>query len=175
MLKRILMVMAALTALSFAFAGTASAQYNPVVVTPSPATPGGTITVTGSCGPDATAEIRLTQVSTGTVIMTRPATTDADGNFSLDITLPSNLEPGTYRADVICDGTVVDSANFEVVAESVTPTTTAAAQQPGPSQPSEPIVRTGSDVGPLSLGGVALLTVGGILVVASRRRRSAEA
>ena len=171
MLKRVLMVVAALTALSLVFAGTASAQYNPVVVTPSPATPGGTITVTGSCSPDATAEVRLTQVSTGTVIMTRPATTDADGNFSLDITLPSNLEPGTYRADVLCDGTVVDSATFEIVADNVAPTTTAATQQP-PTE--EPIVRTGSDVGPLSLGGVALLTVGGILVVASRRR-SAEA
>ncbi|MGI8683691.1 MAG: hypothetical protein ACR2MO_01060 [Acidimicrobiales bacterium] len=50
-----------------------------------------------------------------------------------------------------------------------------AAPAPAPALSGEGLARTGADVIPMAIGAVALLFVGGMLVVATRRRRSDSA
>lgn len=75
----------------------ASAHGNPeIVITPNPAIAGATIEIEGE-GFEEDDEVSLTLEGISSDIALGTATTDADGNFQLDVTLPDAATPGSYR------------------------------------------------------------------------------
>lgn len=90
--------------------------------------------------------------------------TDPDGSFTLPWTIPAGTALGNVDITTSVSD-IVKHANLEVIGST---TTTVAPTTPGTELP-----RTGSDVLPLLAGGVALLVLGS-LVVLSTRKRSAD-
>jgi hypothetical protein len=155
-------------------ASPAAAQYDDFTITPGSVQPGGTVTVTGQgCSPGAEVTITLTEGDTsaakaaGDVIATTTVTADEDGRFNTTITVPAGTPAGVYSVDATCDGVLVGHAVIDVLDATAAPNTGAGA--------SGPIVRTGSDLTGLGMIGAALLTVGGIVLIATRSRRHAAA
>ena len=137
----------------------ASAQYHHgqpgIIVNPSTTTVGGTVTVQGSgCPANTTVTIKIGDVVVGTVV------SDGDGNFvDPNIVLPPSIVPGTYTVHALCgdlDLTTVLSVS------ALAPTTTATTGT---------LPRTGTDAGLWVKVGLSLVAVGGLLVLATRRRR----
>ena len=155
-------------------AAPAAAQYD-VSVTPGEVEAGGAITFSGEgCLPGAEITITLTEVAPGTtkaigdVITITTITADENGAFTVTFDVPEGTAVGTYRVSAICGGEAVASAIINVV-DGTTATTV-------PGSSNEPIVRTGSDLNGLGLAGAGLITVGGIILIATRsRRHQAEA
>jgi LPXTG-motif cell wall-anchored protein len=140
---------------------TASGTYNPsatVTVTPTTVVQGGSVTISGSgWAPNCTLTIAL---GNGTV----SATTDANGNFSIvvstaELALGSNVATATQ-------GTLSLSTSFTVVGAAVTPTTAPVSTGSLPT--------TGSNTSVLVSGALALVAVGGLLVLFARKRRGAD-
>jgi LPXTG-motif cell wall-anchored protein len=163
-IRRLLMVSAllvtAMASLTMA-ATTASAQYHPgtpgIIVDPGTTTVGGKVTVQGSgCPANVTVTIKIGDVVVGTVI------SNGDGDFiDPNIVLPPSITPGTYTVHALCgdlDLTTVLSVS------ALAPTTTAATTGTLP--------RTGTDSGLWVKVGLSLVVVGGLLVLATRRRRA---
>lgn len=180
MLRKMLIGAALLVAIA---AAPAAAQY-PFNVTPGTVVAGGEITVSGKgCAPGSTVSVKVTQRSTGIVIYTGSDVTDQNGEFTFKFRMPSDAAPGWYDLEARCplDGStspgadrlegvvegndLVFRAEILVVADT-TPTTT-----PGGSTGGGTIVRTGSDLNGLALAGAGLITVGGIVLIATRNRR----
>jgi LPXTG-motif cell wall-anchored protein len=165
-IRRIL-VLGALVATTMATlavsATTASAQYVPgtpgIVVNPGSTTVGGEVTVEGSgCPADVTVTIKIGDVVVGTV------TSNSDGDFILkNIKLPPSITPGQYTVHALC-GDLDLTAVLSVSALPPSTTTTVA------STGTLPV--TGTDSGMWVKVGLSLLAVGGLLVLATRRRRS---
>jgi LPXTG-motif cell wall-anchored protein len=137
----------------FLAAPAAHAQYEGgstlTVNIPNP-TCGQTVIVTGSGFlPDT--EVTLT--IGGSVIGT--ATTDAEGDFSFPYTVPANCSSGTVVISA-SDGVTVLTVSLAVGAPTPAPSTT--------------LPRTGSDNSNLIRAGAVLLAVGGLLVLATRKR-----
>jgi LPXTG-motif cell wall-anchored protein len=139
----------------------ASAQYVPgtpgIIVNPGSTTVGGKVTVQGSgCPANVTVTIKIGDVTVGTV------TSDGEGNFILkDIVLPPSITPGQYTVHALC-GDLDLTAVLSVSA--LAPSTTVAT---GGTLP-----KTGTDSGMWVKVGFSLVAVGGLLVLATRRRRS---
>lgn len=193
------------TVASLALGSVAGAQYSPtcnVTVTPTSAAPGETVTLSGSLDDGATPKPKapvpnqIVDFFLNSVdgLPLGSATTDADGNFSAEITIPADLAPGTYTIVADC-GTGVDGgeilANTDVVVTGATPATPGGNNNQGGgnqgggnqgvgsggNQGGGNLARTGTDLGlPVQIG-VALLGLGGIALAlsASRRRRGATA
>ena len=170
MFRKMLIGAVALVAL---VAAPAAAQYNLDVG--GEIVPGGTVTVAGdSCAFNAEVEVTLTQTSSsaravGDTVTLATGTADGEGKYNISFELPADLEPGTYDISVYCNGAFVRSAQVEI-GQGTAPTT-----RPGSGNNGGPIVRTGSDLNGLGLAGVGLLTVGGIILIATKTRRHAEA
>ena len=151
-------------------AAPAAAQYD-FTVSPGDVVPGGSVTVSGSgCQPGETVTITLTQVAAtkavGDSVVIATATTDANGAFTITFVVPEGTAVGSYTLTANCGGHQVGVGDLNVVAPGTATTT------PGSTTP---IVRTGSDLTPLGLVGAALITVGGIILIATRTRRHARA
>lgn len=188
---------------SLTFGSVAGAQYPPAVctvtVSPTSAAPGDTVTLSGSLtdnaapkGPIANQEI----VFTVDGLPLGSAVTDADGNFSTEVTIPADLAPGTYTIVADCgegpDGEILGNTDIRVTGSTpTTPTTPGGGGNQGNggnqgggsggsgsgSTGGGNLARTGTDLGlPVQIG-VALLALGGIALAlsASRRRRGATA
>lgn len=160
------------------FAGTASAQYDPLVVTPGTVVEGGSVTVTGQgCQPNEEVVITIipgdaTDQNTRAVpaggIQVATTTTDADGNFTVTFTLPGEVTVGEYTVQATC-GDVIQSDVIQVVSGQVT-------TPPGiPSSPGGNLPRTGSNLNGMGLVGAGLLAAGGIVLLGTRKRRGAPA
>jgi len=108
--------------------------------------PGQVINLSGiACPPNGTVSITLNGVEVAT------GTADANGNWSVDVTIPSDLADGTYAVNATCGGKVVFSATFVL---------------------GEELSRTGaSHVGLLVGIGLAVIVLGTSLVLGSRRVR----
>lgn len=163
MVRKMLIGAAVLLAL---FAAPAAAQYD-IIVTPGEVSPGGAITVSGQgCAPGAEVTITLTQISDaraiGETITVATVIADADGRFTMTFQVPEGTAVGRYEVAATCGGEQVASAFIDVV--STTPGTTVPAN-------SGPIVRTGSDLNGLGILGAGLLTAGGLILVATKRKR----
>lgn len=163
MIRRILVLSAVLVV---ALAGTAHAQYVPgepgIIVNPDTVEVGGTIEVTGSGCPRDT-EV---QIFVGDVLVATTTTAPDDGTGSFDVTdivLPDSIGPGEYTVHAMC-GDLDLTAVLTVTAAAVQPTT-------APSDTGTLPV-TGSDSGLLLKSGFALVAVGGLIVLATRRRRA---
>ena len=142
-----------------AFAPRAEAQYQPgqpgIILTPSTVTSGGVVTAAGfGCVKAAPVEILID----GTVVGTGTASNDDKGSFSIPVTAPTT--PGQYSVVARCLTTEVSSILSVVAA----PTTTVLVA-------TLPI--TGGESGGLVKVGFLLVAVGGLLVLAVRRRREA--
>ena len=156
----------------------ALAQYP---VSPSPAAPGGAGTPSDTTpvpGQNITITFPSGSFTAGsTVAVTIPAlgiTTTAianpQGGLTFSLAVPAGATPGQVRASfsgTLNGAAVVRTSSLTVVA--------AAAASPGRGQGSagnSALPRTGSDqIVPLAIAGLALVGVGGGIVVASRRRR----
>lgn len=169
MFRRMLIGATLLIALA---AAPAAAQY-PFNVSPGTVVAGGQLTVSGKgCDPGAEVTISMVeaaaQKAVGDVIFTTTVTADENGEFTYTFTVPAGTPVGTYQVTAECNDGVVFSAFVDVV-DSTTPTTTPGGGSTGP------IVRTGSDLNGLGLVGAGLITVGGIILIATRTRRHADA
>ena len=171
MFRRMLIGAALLLAVA---AAPAAAQY-PFNVTPGAVVAGGAVTVSGAgCSAGAEVVITVTEAAStvravGDVIYTTTITADENGEFSVTFNIPAGTAVGRYLVTATCDGVEVANAYIDVV-DATTPTTTPGGGSTGP------IVRTGSDLNGLGLVGAGLITVGGIVLIATRsRRHQAEA
>jgi len=161
------MVFAALAATAM-MATSAGAQYVPgqpgIIVDPSCSAVGGTISVEGSGVPDsATVTIQVNGVTLGTT------TSNNEGDFLITgLSLPSSFPSGQYTLHAI-SGSVDLTATLDiavgpcaVAGNNVTATTAATGALPV----------TGTNSGDWVKAGLSLVAIGGLLVLATRRRRS---
>ena len=163
MIRRTLMLGAllvtAMATLALA-ATTASAQYVPgtpgIIVDPGSTTVGGTVTVEGSgCPPGVTVTIKIGNVVVGTVV------SNGEGDFiDKNIKLPPSITPGQYTVHALCG----DLDLTAVLSVSALPPSTTVQVAPLP--------KTGTDSGTWVKIGFSLVAVGGLLVLATRRRRA---
>jgi LPXTG-motif cell wall-anchored protein len=151
--------LAAALAMTGVMATAASAQYVPgqpgIIVNPTNVTVGGQFTVEGSgCPVGSTVTIKVGDVTVGTT------TAGDDGSFILEnITLPPSIGPGQFTVHALC-GDLDLTAVLSVSAQAA-PTTVQVA----------PLPVTGTDSGLWVKVGLALIAVGGLFVLATRRRR----
>jgi hypothetical protein len=175
------MLIAAMALVALA-AAPAAAQYD-FSVSPTVVQAGGVVNISGEgCGPFSTVTVKVTQRSSGDVIFSGLDQTDAAGEFSFDITLPSNLAPGFYDLEARCplDGSLDRSTRLQGVVEgddlvfrAVIEIVADGGGTPGGGGVDDgDIVRTGSDLNGLGLLGAGLLTVGGLVLIATKSRRS---
>lgn len=161
MVRKMLIAAAVMLAL---FAAPAAAQYD-ITVTPGRVRPGGTVSISGEgCTSGATVTITLARFPKGTPVVVATTTADQAGKFTTSFKVPVGTKPGRYRVAASCDGAEVASAFVEVTGE--TPTTA-----PPSGTGNGTIVRTGSDLNGLGLLGAGLLTLGGLILVATKTRR----
>ncbi|HRW38072.1 MAG: hypothetical protein KDB04_01030 [Acidimicrobiales bacterium] len=184
MFRKMLVAGLALVALA---ASPAAAEYD-FSVSPTVVQAGGVVTVSGEgCVPFSTVSVKVTQRSTGSVIYTGSDQTDANGEFTFDVQLPKNLAPGFYDLEARCpldgstapgralQGTVEgNDLVFRAVIEIVAAPGGGGGGGGGGVDDGK-IVRTGSDLNGLGLVGAGLLTVGGLVLIASKRRRTSAA
>jgi LPXTG-motif cell wall-anchored protein len=154
------MVLAALATTAM-LATSAGAQYVPgtpgIIVNPVTVAVGGTFTVEGSgCPANVTVTIQINGTTVGTV------TSNGEGDFITgNITLPPSITAGQYTVHALCgdlDLTAVLSVSALAPVTTVAPATT--------------LPVTGTNSGDWVKVGLSLLAVGGLLVLATRRRRS---
>jgi hypothetical protein len=139
-------------------AAPAAAEYN-ITVTPGTVVAGGEFTVGGDfCKPGEQVTITVASVATGDVVLTSTVVADAEGEFTVTLTMPSNVAPGAYEITSSC--TNVRSARINVGSGGG-----------GGNGGGGTIVRTGSDLDKLGLVGAALLTFGGLVLIATKTRR----
>jgi 5'-nucleotidase len=138
----------------------ASAQYVPgnpgIIVNPPSVQVGGTITVQGTgCPAGSHVVIKVGDTTVGDAT----ASNDSDGSFTVTITLPPSIGPGQYLVHALC-GDLDLTAVLSVTALATTTTVTAT------------LPVTGTDSGTWVKVAVVLVAVGGLLVLAARRRRA---
>lgn len=172
MLRKVMLGAVLLVALA---ASPAYGQYPTVVVNPGQVSAGGAVTVTGNgCVPNAPIAVTVTSADGGSPVATANTTSDGNGEFSVSVTIPAGTAVGSY---VVAASNCSDTTSLEVVGTSTTPTTSPG-NAPGGNAPggtgsvgSGTLPRTGSNISQLGLIGVGLLTVGGLVLVATKRRR----
>jgi 5'-nucleotidase len=138
---------------AFAYAPTTTITTNT-----STTTPGGSLIVTGNGFVDnegITLTLHSTPVTLGTT------TASATGSFSTTVTIPSNTDPGTHQ--IVATGTTGDSASTTIIV---------AGAVVGTAATSPPLAFTGADIAAVSTVGAIALALGGLLLLANRRRRS---
>jgi LPXTG-motif cell wall-anchored protein len=127
-----------------------------VVVSQSTVRPGETITVSGRCPPNTPLRILFDGAQVGT------SATDPQGNFSTQVTIPSDAAPGSHTIRAVGPGCDVSTA--------VTVLAAAAVPRRGP------IALTGSqNTLPALWIGLAALALGTAIVVGARRRATVRA
>lgn len=130
--------------------------------TSSSTTPGGSLVVSGAnFDPDEGITITLHSAP-----VTLATTTDgASGSFSVTVTIPTDIAPGTHT--IIATDASGDSASTTLVVTGPTPSPATATATSG-------LAFTGADIAALSGVGALALALGGMLLIVSRRRRIAE-
>jgi LPXTG-motif cell wall-anchored protein len=114
--------------------------------------PGGTVTITAEgfeAGETVEATLHSTPIELGTT------TADGDGNVTMTVTIPSDVEPGAHTVELrgLSSGRTV-----------TLPLTIVGVEDP------RALPATGRTTGPLATTGAALLAVGAAALLASRRR-----
>lgn len=143
---------------------------NSMQLTANPPTvkPGDTVTITGSGFP-ANCILGISVGSCGAAASIGTVTTDENGNFTIDWSVPADQASGEV---LICTtvGTVEVTANVTVASQ----TATTLAPKPISGTGSGNLPATGSQVLPFVAGGVLLLVVGSMLVLSTRKRNAAR-
>ena len=185
MIRKAIIGAVALVAL---MAAPAAAQYAVVTVTPTQVSSGGVVSVTGTMCP-ANSEVNIYLVAgdqTALASKAAPApeggvlvgtlTADASGSFSTSFTIPAGTAPGVYTVVTTC-GDFTDATLIEVMGDQTTRPTTPGTTPTGnnggggSSGGGGNLPRTGSNLNGLGLMGAGLLTVGGLVLVATRKRQ----
>jgi hypothetical protein len=182
MLRKVLVGAILMVALA---ASPAAAQYSPTVVSPATITPGGTVSVSGqACTANQMVTITLQPVDRSRPPVTvATVTADAKGNYSSSFVVPAGLPLGTYAVGSSC-GTGVAGKTISVVAPSTATTQPGNGSNGGTGNAGNTsssgsagsgggLARTGSDLDRMGLAGAGLLVAGGLLLVATKRRRHA--
>lgn len=176
MFKRILLLAAVFLAVAAAPVAAQDDGYGPdesFVVDDTTVRPGDVVGVSGTgCPPGSTVTFTIDGEVVGT------ATADDDGAFDGDVTIP-DLAPGTYQLVATC-GDLVQSVTIEVLGAGAADGDDDdgdAGVTPGDDQgPGGDLARTGSDyVGILVPLGAGLLTLGGLILLSTRKRRPGTA
>lgn len=163
--------MSVLFAAALAFAGPAAAQEYPVTqgtlsLGSSTLSPGGTTTFSGGgCAPGADVSVTFGGSTVGS------ATASGTGDFSASATIPSSASSGTMQATcrTTDGGSLVLSANV-----SVNQTTGGSTGGTSPDdEPAEQLAFSGSETWVFASVGTALALAGGVMLVMTRRTRSA--
>jgi hypothetical protein len=137
----------------------AHAQYTPVecafIITPSSATAGETVTITGQgFPPNQTFTFAVNGIAFAT------GTSDAAGTITATGTVPSSVGSGTFNITVDCGG-ILATQSINV---------TAASSNGNTGSTSGSLASTGLDVMPFVKAALLLLGVGGLLLLTARRR-----
>lgn len=163
MIRKALVLLAVLL-VAGSFAPAAHAQYQPgqpgLVLTPSTTTPGTIVTAIGFGCPR---RVQVTLTINGETVATTTSQNDDRGSFQA--TFPAPQTPGQYTVTATCGNTIVSSVLTVIAA----PTTTAASIQ---TSVALPITGSDSTMGLVRVG-LMLVAVGGLVVLAVRRRREA--
>lgn len=124
-----------------------------ITVDPVSVTPGGTVVLTGTGFPPNS----IVPLYFNDELIGQPVT-DADGNFTFTYTIPADITSGTFEFSAAC-GTFILTASITIT--PVVPPTQA---------PQPPLPTTGSSsTTRVAQAALALLAVGGVLVVSTRR------
>lgn len=136
-----------------------------VEVSPAQFQPGRDVTVNGTgLEPNFTSTIEFNSVT----VQVGTATTDAEGRFVTQVTIPADAAPGAHTITAVCD------ADGNIGSSDVTVRADNAARPIGTGN--NPLARTGSDTEPLVMaGGIVLIAGTALVMVAKRRRRTAAA
>jgi hypothetical protein len=153
MVRRLLTALGlALTALVL-LAPAASAQYNDdgsiVTDDPNPDV-GDSITITGTACGEPNVDVTVSITQNGQTVVIGQATTGPDGSYTLTAAIPSTFTNGTAVISDTCGATLTITIGGV--------TTTAS------------LARTGSNSGTLGRVALALVAVGGMLVLGARKR-----
>jgi hypothetical protein len=144
-------------------ASPAMAQYGGTcgfVLTPTTVQPGGTVQVVGqNANPN---EVLVFTI--GDPITIGQTQADANGNFTATLTIPADLAPGTYSVDVNC-GNSVSSQTLNVSAANAENNNGNAENAAGN------LPTTGSNTLLYLRWALALIALGGLIVLATRRQR----
>ncbi len=166
-LTKVLAALCGLTAVLVLSAGTASAQYNvPATVTASTSTPtaGGSITVTAN---GFVGTVQFSVESTPQALGS--AVANSSGVATLTTTLPANLSAGAHTIRAVgvdpsgAPLNVTTTITVAAAGATTTTTTTAAASPTG-------LAATGSSSAGLVRIGVVIAVLGGLLLLAGKRR-----
>jgi LPXTG-motif cell wall-anchored protein len=156
----------ALAPVSPAAAGGGPSDYVNCLVTVEPSTfaAGATVTVRGTgFQPNFSTRIDFNSVT----VEIGSVTTDAAGNFQLQVTIPNDAVPGPHTISCNCDAEGnISSTDVTVSSTNATTTTTTGGG---------PLPRTGTDSKPLLVVGAIAVLVGIALVLVSKRRRRSAA
>jgi len=168
--RRLAVCMAAITVLAVT-AAPAAAQYPPSgptgAVDSTTAPRGGTLTISGS-GWQANSEVEITLFSHGQPLTT--VVTDADGTFTTQVQIPSDVGPGQHT--VRLSGTGQDGAQRSVdIRLQIQP---AGPPEDPPSDEQPPLARTGMSWGVGAAAGIGLLVAGGGALLVARRRQATQ-
>ena len=141
-----------------------------LTATPGTVHPGDKVTVSGTgFPPNCILGLSVGTVCPGTHIT--DVTTDGNGDFSLDWTVPAGQAAGQITFCATSGNNVSVSAQVTVVTAS---TQTTLPSGSGNNGGSSTLPKTGSQVLPFVGGGVLLLVVGSLLVLSSRKRNAAR-
>jgi len=132
-----------------------------VVLEPTQVTAGGAVTIVGE-NMEPTSDREILLVGQKLIVQFGTVKTDADGMFTLQVTVPSHLPGGIYQVQAIGDETI--STNLEVIGAAGMPSVAPAAQEVAKPRKLEGIGMI------LLIGVIGLLVLaGGLLVVFGER------
>ena len=153
-------------------AGPAFAGGPIIVVKPSVAIPGNSVTFTITCGGTAgTATLAGTSLGLADQIQMKRILLHA-GELVVTVRLPADITPGLYSPSITCGNGLSGTAQFTVNPVPITPT---------PTPSGAPVTGDGTTSsatgGPFAAAGLGLLAAGGLTVGAGviRKRRGARA
>jgi hypothetical protein len=150
-------------AVSVPVAGHSGSAASGISVEPSTVTAGGTVVLAGT-GLEPNAERRIQLVGPDMIVPFAAATTDADGMFSVTLTVPAHLPAGTYTFQAIGDETLTAECIVTAAPGGAVAQTTSAAVAMIVSRD-----RSGLELGALALLVAVSLGVGLLLVVRAER------
>lgn len=151
-----------LSATSFTVAQPVALQVTPQ--SPTTISPGSQVTISGTNWlPPQALTVAIVPPGAAGVVVSDHATPDANGNFSIMLTVPSTTAAGTYSVSVIADGEPTMKAtlaNAVTVSASPTPTATAtAAPSPTATTAPTPTATTTPSAPPPTSGGGGGMTI----------------
>ncbi len=126
--------------------GSSCDDYTPtnVTVDPSSVAPGGTVTVAGNGFPGTTIDLLLRQPPGSPVPTGASVTVSPEGTWSVPVTVPADLAPGTWRVVAAVEGCQAATSADLTVTGGATTTTTTPQVADGDEQPDDEVVVAGA-------------------------------